>query len=188
MNNQQDVQVKGTGPFRPLDIADYVLRGEPSAKLQKYISGDQMFANTHYLNLVHQVMHQAEDQVLSFRRASPIGALPDTISVYNLAEVAGPLKQRPVQLATVIADTIIMAAGQLLTFDKRVRWQAILGISDAILVLSDQQKCSLDVASERVIRGFLEIIERRSVAPDNEWSAIDLHSRKLVLKQIADAP
>jgi hypothetical protein len=183
-----------TGPLsrRPgalppiLDITAYQLEGNPSPDLMVHLGTQKMLADTYYLTLAHEVIQEAEQQVISFVRQSPTHALPTSLDMlYRVQGIAGPLKRQPVQLATVLADTILLATNEFDTCPKDIRRKAILGIAQRIV---DLQATEVDevMASERIIKGILQQIELANVQPETGMKAVQLHARLLVLAEIEE--
>lgn len=183
-----------TGPLsrRPgalppiLDIAAYQLEGNPSPDLLVHLGTQKMLADTYYLTLAHEVIQEAEQQVISFVRQSPTHALPTSLDMlYRVQGIAGPLKRQPVQLATVLADTILLATNEFDACPKDIRRKAILGIAQRIV---DLQATEVDevMASERIIKGILQQIELANVQPESGMKAVQLHARLLVLAEIEE--
>ena len=171
---------------RPLDIAEFVLKGEGSPELKKHMDNTDLIADNAYLERVHTAIGIAEEQVMGYMFSAGDKKMPKSIDIYDIADLAVALKRRPFQLATLLVDTIILAAGQIETFDKSVRWQAIMGITEALIQQADREGSPL-VAADKLIRGLLNIIERRGVRLDNTMHRVSLHARKLILLKIAEA-
>lgn len=180
---QASVQDQPTTPHRPLDIADFQLQGNPSPELSRMLGTTHLLEAGKHLENMHKVIAEAEQQVVTYMRQSVDDSLPEHLNIYRMGEVAGPIKRLPLQLATVLADTIILAADQVETFDKAVRHRAILGIADGLITQAGRED-TLEDASERVITGLLALMDRRGVTPGNAWHRVSLHARRLVLREV----
>jgi hypothetical protein len=182
-----------TGPLsrRPgalppiLDITAYQLEGNPSPDLMVHLGTQKMLADTYYLTLAHEVIQEAEQQVISFVRQSPTHALPTSIAMYRVGGIADPIKRQPVQLATILADTILLATNEFESCPKDVRHKAILGIAQRIVDLQETE-VEERMAAERIIKGILQQIELSNVQPETGMKAVQLHARQLVLAEVAD--
>ena len=187
----QPTQPRRPGALPPiLDIAAYQLAEEPTPDLKVRLDPQQMLADSYYLRLAHETVEEAEQQVISFVRQSPVHALPTSIALYRISGIANPLKSLPVQLATLLADTILLATNATETCPKDVRHRAILGIAQRIVDLQETE-FSDERAAERIIRGILQQIDLSNVQPNSGMKIVQLHARRLVLEQIAeweDAP
>jgi len=168
---------------RPLDIADFQLQGDPSPELSHLLGTTHMLAGNEHLEVMHQVIAEAEKQIVAHMRQAGDGSMPEHLSIYRMADVAGPIKRLPLQLATVLADTIILAADQVDTFDKGVRHRAILGIAEGLLTQTAREDTA-EAASERLITGLLALMEKRGVEPKNPWHQVSLHARRLILNEV----
>lgn len=179
-------QPRRPGALPPiLDIAAYQLTEEPTPDLKIHLGTQKMLADTYYLSLAHETLQEAEQQVISFVRQSPTHALPTSIALYRISGIANPLKKQPVQLATILADTILLATNATETCPKDVRHRAILGIAQRIVDLQETE-VSNDRAAERIIKGILQQIELSNVQPRSGMAVVQLHARQLVLEQIAE--
>jgi hypothetical protein len=178
-------QPSPASPRRPLDIADFQLQGEPSSELNSLLGTKHLLEASKHLENMHKVIAEAEQQVVAYMRQMPDDSMPDHLTIYRMTEVAGPIKRMPLQLATVLADTIILAADQVDTFEKGVRHRAILGITQGLLTQAGRED-TLEDASERLITGLLALMERRGVEPKNPWHRVSLHARRLVLRDVVD--
>lgn len=169
---------------RPLDIAEFQLQGQPSADLNRMLGTTHMLEAAKHLTVMHEVIAEAEKQVMSYMQQHGGETMPDHLTIYRLVEISGPIKRHPVQLATVLADTLILAADQLDTFDKSVRHKAILGIAEGLLTQTTREY-TREAAAERLITGLLALMDRRGVTPRNPWHRVSLYARRLVLRDIA---
>jgi len=176
-------QPQSTSTHRPLDIADFQLQGDPSDELTRMLGTTHLLAAGKHLENMHKVIAEAEQQIVTYMRQSPDGSLPDHLSIYRMGDVAGPIKRLPLQLATVLADTIILAADQVDTFDKSVRHRAILGIAQGMIMQAGRED-TLEDAADRLITGLLALMDRRGVVPKNAWHRVSLHARRLVLQGV----
>lgn len=186
--DQHSVQANQSAPGsapRPLDIAEFQLQGNPSADLNRMLGTTHMLEASKHLTVMHEVIAEAEKQVVSYMQQHGGNTMPNHLTIYRLVEIAGPIKRHPVQLATVLADTLILAADQLETFDKSVRHKAILGIAEGLLTQTAREY-TREAAASRLISGLLALMDKRGVTPENAWHRVSLHARRLVLRDIAN--
>ena len=176
-------QPQSASPNRPLDIADFQLQGDPSPELSRMLGTTHLLEASKHLDNMHRVLAEAEQQVVTYMRQSPKSVMPDHLTIYSMGDVAGPIKRLPLQLATILADTIILAADQVDSFDKGVRHRAILGIADGLISQAGRED-TMEDASEKVITGLLAMMDRRGVEPQNPWHRVSLHARRLVLRDV----
>ncbi len=169
----------------PLAIASYQLTGEPSARLQKQLDTRQIMANQMHLKRCYDAITLAERQITDYMGWS--GALPETVDIYDILEMADPIKRHPIQLATLLVDTLLLASGTEQTCPREARHRAILGLADKIITrqenLGDPQ-----AGAEEIIGSVLGEIERVSVTLEDTRDRIRLHARKLFLRAIITEP
>jgi hypothetical protein len=169
----------------PLAIASYQLTGEPSARLRKQLDTRQIMADQMHLKRCHDAIALAERQIADYMGWS--GELPETVDIYDILEMADPIKRHPIQLATLLIDTLLLASGTEQTCPREARHRAILGLADKIMtrqeVLGSQR-----AGAEEIIGSVLGEIERVSVTLDSTNDRIRLHARKLFLRAIIAEP
>jgi hypothetical protein len=163
-------------------IKAWLLVGEPSDALAQHLGSQRLLLDNVYLNLAREALTEAEKQIRAFFYQH--GAMPDAIDMYKLRDVAEALKMYPVQVATLLTDTILIASGEYETCPSDMRHRAILGISQRIL--DYERRSSLSVATEQMAQEVLEIIEQFGAAQSGGTAAeIRVHARKLLLGVIA---
>lgn len=171
----------------PLAIARYQLAGEPSARLQKLLDTRQIMADQLHLRRCYDAIALAERQITAYVRQSKGHALPESVDVYSMLGVADPIKRHPIQLATLLVDTLLLTSGTEETCPREARHRAILGLAEQILTqqtrLHDQEE-----GAEAIIGTLLDDIERVSVTLEDPRDRIRLHARKLFLRAIIAEP
>jgi hypothetical protein len=167
-----------------LSIEAWLLMGEPSGELTQHLGSQRMLLDNVYLNLAREALTEAEKQIRVFYNHS--GYMPDTIDMYKLRDVAEALKMYPVQVATLIIDTLLMASGEYETCPSETRHRGILGISQRILEYSHQS--SMSAATEQMTWELLEVIEEGQVPQAGVAAEVRIHARKLLLGVIAGGP
>jgi hypothetical protein len=169
----------------PLAIASYQLTGEPSAQLQKQLDTRQIMANQMHLKRCYDAITLAERQITNYMGWS--GALPETVDIYDILEMADPIKRHPIQLATLLIDTLLLASDTEQTCPREARHRAILGLADKIITRQEELS-NQRAGAEEIIGSVLSEIERVSVTLDNPHDRILLHARKLFLRAIIAEP
>jgi hypothetical protein len=168
-------------PDSHLSVKAWLLVGEPSDELARHLGSQRMLLDNVYLNLAREALTEAEKQIRAFFNQR--GVLPDTIDMYKLRDVAEALKMYPIQVATLLVDTILLASGEYETCPSDMRHRAILGISQR--VLDYERQSSMSAATERMTQEVLETIEQAGVSPSGSTADVRLHARKLLLGVIA---
>jgi hypothetical protein len=179
---QQDVPgTSSSTPDSHLSIKAWLLVGEPSDELARHLGSQRMLLDNVYLNLAREALTEAEKQIRAFFNQR--GVLPDAIDMYKLRDVAEALKMYPIQVATLLVDTILLASGEYEICPSDMRHRAILGISQR--VLDYERQSSMSAATERMTQEVLEAIEQTGVSQSGSTADVRLHARKLLLGVIA---
>lgn len=168
-------------PDSCLSIKAWLLMGEPSGELGQHLGSQRLLLDNVYLNLAREALTEAERQIRAFFYQHEV--MPDAIDMYKLRDVAEALKMYPVQVATLLVDTILMASGEFETCPSDIRHRAILGISQRIL--DYERRSSMSAATERMAQEVLEVIKQSGAAQSGAASEIRLHARKLLMGVIA---
>ena len=165
-----------------LTINNWLIVGVPSADMAQLLGSQRMLLDNVYLNLAREALTEAEKQIRSFYNQR--GVMPDAIDMYKLRDVSEALKMYPVQVATLLADTILMASGEYETCGSELRHRGILGISQRILDY-ERSADSLSAATGRMTAEVLEAVEQGSIAEPGSGEEVRVHARKLLLGVIA---
>ncbi|MBN1121105.1 MAG: hypothetical protein JXJ17_08505 [Anaerolineae bacterium] len=167
-------------PDSRLTVKAWLLVGEPSDELAQHLGSQRLLLDNVYLNLAREALAEAEKQIRAFFNQR--GVLPDAIDMYKLRDVAEALKMYPVQVATLLVDTILIASGEYETCPSDMRHRAILGISQRIL--DYEHRSSMPDATERMAGEVLEVVEQAGTS-QGASAEVRLHARKLLLGVIA---
>jgi hypothetical protein len=168
-----------------LDVMAYELQDEPSAELQEHLSSHNIAVNHAFMTAINKIIEEAEKQVIGFMKMSP-GTLPTTVTIYDIAEVAKSVRYHPVQLATVLADVILLATNEYGQAPKDQRRRAILGIAELIINRQKSERTP-EGAAKYVVDGILQMVENLGSMPADRWHVVYLHSRVLVLQEMSRA-
>jgi hypothetical protein len=173
-----------TGPFA---IAAYQLSDEPSERLRRQLDSRRIMADQMHLRRCYDAITLAERQITDYMGWSAGGAMPETVDVYDMLEMADPIKRHPVQLGALLIDTLLLASGTEQSCPREARHRAILGMAEKIITRQDELGVPR-AGAEELIRFTLDEIERVSVTLDNASDRVRLHARKLFLRAIITEP
>lgn len=167
-----------------LDVHDFVLQGEPSNILRRQLDPSTYAAHNAYMTSLARIIEEAQKQVAAFMKNND-GLMPATFRSYEVGEMSGSLAYHPVQLATVLIDSILLASNEYETTDKDVRRRAILGMAERII---DRVKVdnSPEEANVHMIQSVLRMIAKSQPKALDRWHQVYLHARILVLEELAE--
>jgi len=168
-----------------LSIKNYLLEGNPGPALAEYLNTDRMFSDNILLRTMYDAIEETEKQIVLYVRNDDNQELPDRVDSYKTPEIAVQIGEFPVQLASVIADTILLTAGEIATCPKKIRNQAVFGIAQRIVNTRKQVTGNL-AASIRVTKDILGDINRGAVPPADRVDEIKIHARKLFLFSVIE--
>lgn len=168
-----------------LSIKNYLLDGDPGPVLAQYLNPDRMFADNILLRTMYDAIEEMEKQIVLYVRNDDNQELPDRVDNYKTPEIAAQIGEYPVQLASVIADTILLTAGEIATCPKKIRNQAVFGIAQRIID-TRKQVTGNQAASIRVTKEILGNINQGAVPPADRVDEIKIHARKLFLFSVIE--
>lgn len=171
----------------PLTIAQYQLAGEPSMRLREQLDTRQLMADQMHLRRCQEALTLAERQIADYVRQSKEHALPETVDIYDLLEIADPLKRHPIQLATLLIDTLLLASGTENACPREARHRAILGLAERIITRQDELR-NRKAGAEEIIGAMLNEVEGMGVTLDSPRDRIRLYARVLFLRAIITEP
>ena len=167
-----------------LAITAFQLEGEPSPELTLHLGTQKILMDNLHLSMANKAIEEARRQIADYVEQTSSLLMPENVEVYNLRQNADVLKHYPVQLATVIVDTLLLAYSEWDTCPRDIRHRAILGVAQRII---DYQKRERDqkIGSEMLTSALLMQIKAANTSTASMENKIQLLARVFFLEAVA---